>query len=369
MSNRSQRNIGLDVIRSIACFSVIAVHFFLNTGFYEEIVEGPLMIGMVCLRSSLMISIPLFLMLSGYLLCHKTLSAGYYLRIVHTLFIYVCVCLLFGTYRVFIAKDGLTLLGMLLGIFSFSTAYYSWYMEMYLGLFLLIPFLNVLYNGLKGQKQKQWLVLTFLLLTAAPSMVNIYRFNSLEWWLLPSIDNNYQPLIPDWWTGLYPLTYYFIGCYLREFPLGMKRSTNAVLLLIVILIGGSWNVYRSYGSTFVWGPWENWGSVFCTLISVLIFSLLEGLRYEKMGVRIKKIFTFISEHSLGTYLISGMYDDWIYDKLNIAVPIVRERFPFFLLVVPLVFVASLLTSSLFNILFEATAAKLIPKLEQKLSAK
>ena len=177
-------------------------------------------------RSSLMISIPLFLMLSGYLLCHKTASVSYYLRLIRTLFIYVCASLLVAVYRIFIAKDGLTFAGAFLGIFSFSTLSYAWYIEMYLGLYLMIPFLNILYNGLNGQKQKQWLILTFLLLTAAPSMVNIYRFDSLEWWLLPSIDNNYQPLIPDWWTGLYPLTYYFIGCYLREYPIKFKHSNT-----------------------------------------------------------------------------------------------------------------------------------------------
>ena len=243
MSNRSQRNIGLDVIRSIACFSVIAVHFFLNTDFYSEPIMDPVMSFFLYVRSSLMISIPLFLMLSGYLLCHKTASVSYYLRLIRTLFIYVCASLLVAVYRIFIAKDGLTFAGAFLGIFSFSTLSYAWYIEMYLGLYLMIPFLNILYNGLNGQKQKQWLILTFLLLTAAPSMVNIYRFDSLEWWLLPSIDNNYQPLIPDWWTGLYPLTYYFIGCYLREYPIKFKHSNTCAFQCFIFLSKTSLSIF------------------------------------------------------------------------------------------------------------------------------
>lgn len=35
-----KRNINLDIIRSIAVFSVLSVHFFLNNGFYTEIIKG-----------------------------------------------------------------------------------------------------------------------------------------------------------------------------------------------------------------------------------------------------------------------------------------------------------------------------------------
>ena len=35
-----KRNINLDMIRVIAVFSVLSVHFFLHNGFYEEIVVG-----------------------------------------------------------------------------------------------------------------------------------------------------------------------------------------------------------------------------------------------------------------------------------------------------------------------------------------
>lgn len=37
---KKSRNINLDLIRCLAVFSVISVHFFLNTGFYDEEVIG-----------------------------------------------------------------------------------------------------------------------------------------------------------------------------------------------------------------------------------------------------------------------------------------------------------------------------------------
>ena len=40
-----------------------------------------------------------------------------------------------------------------LSFFDFTAAQYAWYVEMYIGLFLLIPFLNLIYNNLKSQRQ------------------------------------------------------------------------------------------------------------------------------------------------------------------------------------------------------------------------
>ena len=47
MLKLEKRNINLDVIRCIAVFSVISVHFFNNTEFYQQIVSGKRMYCMV----------------------------------------------------------------------------------------------------------------------------------------------------------------------------------------------------------------------------------------------------------------------------------------------------------------------------------
>lgn len=50
---KKQRNINLDIIRCVAVFFVISVHFFLNNGFYSEIVVGKRMYIMVMMRTFL----------------------------------------------------------------------------------------------------------------------------------------------------------------------------------------------------------------------------------------------------------------------------------------------------------------------------
>jgi len=76
-----KRNPSLDIIRCIALFSVISVHFFLNNGFYGEIVIGKTMYIATIFRSMFMVCVPLFLVLTGYLMSGKKLSKTYYLGI------------------------------------------------------------------------------------------------------------------------------------------------------------------------------------------------------------------------------------------------------------------------------------------------
>ena len=87
MKPAENRNPALDVIRCVACFGVVAVHFLLKSGFYGEPVAGGRMIAMVFYRAAFMYCVPLFMILSGYLLCRKKLEWGFYKRIGKVLFV------------------------------------------------------------------------------------------------------------------------------------------------------------------------------------------------------------------------------------------------------------------------------------------
>lgn len=76
-----KRNINIDLIKSIAVFSVISVHFFLNVGLYEIIINSSNMYIAIFFRTLFMICVPLFIITTGYLMKDKTLSKKYYLGI------------------------------------------------------------------------------------------------------------------------------------------------------------------------------------------------------------------------------------------------------------------------------------------------
>ena len=231
------RNLSLDVIRCVALFCVISVHYFGNSGFfYTQQVDGFPMFLLISLRNIFIICVPLFLLLSGYLMTNKQPSPAYYLKLIYTLFIYAAASLCCFLYGCFFLNEPFSPFILVFGTTGFSNAPYAWYVEMYVGLFLMIPFLNVLYHGLHTKKEKQFLLFTFMLLTALPSVVNIYCFRVPGWWSEPASSEAYKQLIPAWWENFYPVTYYFLGSYLREYPIKLKRSKHALLIAAVILL-------------------------------------------------------------------------------------------------------------------------------------
>lgn len=345
----SSRNPAMDVIRCFALFCVAGVHFFLYTGFESETVSGIGMYFKVCLRNGLMICVPLFLLLSGYLMLNKRPTRQYYGKLAKTLFIYFAASICCGAYSAYAAKafwnETVSISGLVLGIFSFSTAPYGWYMNMYIGLFLLIPYLNILYANLGSQRSKQYLLLTLLFLTALPCVANVYNFTEPGWWLVPNSSDAYHAILPDWWVRIYPITYYFLGAYLREYPLKIKPLANLLWIALAFFATGAFGFYRSYGGTYISGWWTEYSSLFLVILSVLVFNLLSQLRYDWMGVPVKKVFAWLSDLCLGAYLVSWIFDQQVYGSLTDLVPQSEERLRYFLPSVLTVYLRSLCLSA------------------------
>lgn len=351
----AKRDPAMDIIRCTALLCVVAVHFFKNSGFYEETVTGVPMYIMVLLRTGLMICVPLFLMLTGALMGTKQLGCGYYRKLGRTLGIYLLASLACILYRRWFLPETFSAKLALVGLFDFSAAPYGWYIEMYLGLFLLIPFLNILYGHLEDQRKKQCLLLTLLLLTAVPGTVNAHRIFDLQWWIHPASSDLYYKVFPAWWTGIYPLTYYFLGCYLREYPLQIKSSGNFALILLVVLAAGSYNFYRSRGSAYVEGTWQDYGALSTTLLTVLVFNFLAQGDYTWLSPQLCRCLQKLSDWSLGAYLVSWIFDQAFYGILNGHEPVMQNRLVYFPLVVPAVYVCSLALSAVLNGIYRAVS--------------
>lgn len=346
-----KRNPSMDIVRIVAVFCVISTHFFLYNDFYKETVGfSASMIIMFIMRSLFGICVPLFIILSGYLMSKKTLSKRYYSGIKKTLVVYVLASIACLIYKMIKQKATYTVSTFILSILDFTAAPYAWYIEMYIGLFLLIPFLNILYNNLETKKKKQILILTFIALAVLPTIFNIWNFETVQWWASPITSTKYAKLIPSFWLTLYPITYYFVGCYLKEYGLKIKSSTAAVLFAVLTVSFALLHFWRSFGGKYETGLYGYWYGVEPFILSVLLFTLLSRIKLNNASNGVKWVLWKVSDLTLSMFLVSYIFDSWIYPELNSNVTVMQERLPFYFVTVPLIFIDSLLLSIAINFL-------------------
>ncbi len=350
ISRLQKRNPSMDILRIVAAFSVLSVHFFLHNGFYSQIVEGTPMFVAVLMRTLFGVCVPLFMILTGYLMCQKTLSKDYYKGIRKTLIIFVLATIACMIYKAIKYGDEFSFISLLFGTLDFTGANYSWYIEMYIGLFLIAPFLNLAYNKLDSQKKKQILVITFIAITILPSLLNIFNFDNASWWTNPVSNDEYRKIVPNWWTGFYPVTYYFVGCYLREFGLKIKTPALIATFLSFLFVFSGFSYFRSSGSTFKSSAYVYWNGFMPFILSVLLFVMISRIKTDKLGTKSRFVLWKLSDAALGIYLISYIFDELVYGVLNANVPVMTDRLPYYFITVPIVFILSALSSFLFNIL-------------------
>lgn len=344
-----KRNINLDLIRVVAIFTVLSVHFFLQTGFYDEIVVGKRMFLMGTMRTLFMICVPLFLLLTGFLMNKKVASRKYYGGLKKTYMMYVLASIACLIHLSISRNQSFGIIESIKMILNFSAASYSWYIEMYIGLFLLIPFLNLLYNGLKSKRQKIGLVVTMFSLTVLPSVVNIWGISrEIHSIFMPGGSANWVKIIPSYWGALWPLTYYFIGAYIREYDIKIRKRDNFILLVISLILFGIFNYMRSYQTTYEMSDYNSFQGIQPTILAVLVFLLILHMNLENISNILKSIITKISELSLGMYLVSSIFDTLIYPKLNARILEMPKRMEWYIVIVPLVFICSLVLSGILD---------------------
>ena len=363
---KQERDYSLDLIRILAGFFVISGHFFLCINFLTNTVYGKRYVIACTMWHFFRCSVPLFLMLTGYLMCKKVYSRSYFRGITGTLLIYLLASLASVPVHMYLGET-YSFKRVILGTLQFTLAPYSWYIEMYIGLFFMIPFLNKIYNG-SSKREKNFLIILLLLITALPQVLNIFDMSAPGWWRHPLQHLGYQKVLPEYWTELFPFTYYFIGCYLAEFrPRLSARKTGLVfgLLILHIVLGGLFNYYINAvnEALFYRGIWQAWGSIMNVITAVLVFVLCLQVKTSAWGEKTKKFVRYLSGLTLGTYLMSWAFDYTFYNPTFGKFTDGKMHLEFFLPMVLAIYVCSALASAVLNLIKDGIL-KLISKLHR-----
>lgn len=347
MTDRSKRNLPLDLIRVLAFLSVVSGHFFKETGYYSLPMNNPPMFFWSMIRETNMLCIPIFIMLSGWLMKSRRPNVAHYIRLIPTFLIYVLISALTLFYRWHFVGEPFTLITGLLAILDFTAVPYAWYVEMYIGLFLLAPFLNILWANL-DDRAKKILLAVLILMTSLPRAflcVNLH-------------------ILPSWWIAMYPVAYYFIGSWLRE-DMEEKPPKKAGLALLIFLAGVITSATMSFcfagGGVFCWGEWQEFGMPQYLVASVCLFrleymlgGLIGGKGRAQEPVDIPGRFSLaggfawflgkLSKYSFGAYLFSYLADHIFYYKLRIWEPVDTARLLWYPVAIPVIAAAALIAS-------------------------
>ena len=293
-----ERNFGLDLVRFSAIFFVILVHSFMHSGFNVTDLYGIKMFILLFVRSFGHCGVLLFLLLTGYLNNKKEINSKHYKVIKKVLITYVIISIITLLYRKYISVDNNSIMSLIAGIFRFKTAPYSWYVEMYIGLFFLIPFLNILYNNIKTKNEKIILIVTLLLFCSFfPTICRI------------QIAGHSLDLFPDYWSILYPILMYYIGCFISEYQIRINKYILFIIIFITAFLSTFLLYFYAQGkSVNSIGLTENY------LLSVILsfFIFLFFYNFKCNNRLIIKTVRFFSDVSFGTYLISFCFDDYFY---------------------------------------------------------
>lgn len=328
-TKETTRNINLDLIKTIAILFVVSVHFYLNTDFYSAVMKSKTMYLMSIFRTIFITCVPLFMMATGFLMKNKKLEKKHYKKISKVLMTYVIASIISLVYKTFYLKMNFTLLEAIEKIFNYTANNYAWYVEMYIGLYLLIPFINMMYDACKSVNQKITLIFVMCFLTIAPTFFN------LKW-----------ILIPYTWTSLYPITYYLIGAFLSEYKINISKKINVLFIMLSAIVFGTLNYKIRYGETFAWGTYADYYGFEVFIMSVLIFNFLLNLDLSKTNNLAKKSITKISKLSLGMYLSSYIFDTTYYQILNENKEDIISKFKYIIIIVPAVFLSSIILAQL-----------------------
>lgn len=328
------RNTGLDLVRVTAILFVIAGHFFINTPAHTAIFEGPSMFLQGMGRTLFMINVPLFLILTGYLNQNKTISRKYYRNMIAVLLSYVFISFVTILFLIRFKGEQHSIIGWILEITNFSAIKYGWYVEMWIGLFLLTPFLNILWKNIQTKRHKHILLITLYILCAFPDMFNRYGVH----------------LVPGYWEVIYPCAFFYLGTYIKEYQPKIKPLHLILFILGCMLINPVFNVLFVRNHSMIQLVGDGNGIVGMPL-AVAVFLLLYRIRFSAKWI--KAILESISKVSLDMYLASYMFDVAAYSYFKTHFYLDQGQFGlYFFLIVPLVFLESYIFSILKQWLFK-----------------
>jgi len=283
-----KREAGIDLFRILGLLFVNGLHACLYNGFYNAPQEGAMMWVANSFRWLFFGCNAMFMLLTGYLKSTKPWGKGYYKGLWTVLVGYALTCVVSYPIRYFLIGEKDSLFVWIERFFTFSN--YAWYVEMYIGLILISPILNLALAQIQDSRK---------LLILAGSCLFVTTMHSIA-----AVD-----LIPNYWSAMYPLTLYVLGAVIRR--LQPKLPSWLCLLVAASTAAGLGLVSLLTATTdFYSGFSQSYGGFWITLMVVALFL---GIYRLQLGNRTGRLLGWLSAGVFEGYILSRLLDVWVYD--------------------------------------------------------
>lgn len=300
--NLDKREFGIDFIKAFATFSVLSVHYFLHNGYYNLNMNTKYILIPTAFRWLFYLGVPLFLLSTGYLKRKTRFCVMHYVKLTPVIVTSVLVGIITIFYKIFINGESYPIFIWIRSVWAYEQPSYSWYINMYLSLALIMPFISYGWNAIESQRKKQLTILVFLIMTAVPTQIN-------RWIVIDSSSTNIG-FAPNYYTNIYAITYFLIGSYIGEYKPKFKKW-SILLVLTECLIYLTLKTYMTAdGNKFSDGITARYEDLIIVVTSTAFFLLFYDL---KINIKpIKAVIASISSVTLGLYLLSWIYDNMVY---------------------------------------------------------
>ena len=291
-----QKNYNLEVVRMFSFVMVIAIHvanYYCRA--FEAVSNGEYIFALL-INTVSRVSVPCFFMLSGALLLGKkdTIKKGLQRAkdMLIKLLVWSVLYYLFNTYLVF--QDTCSLAN-----FWYEPAEaHLWYLYVLIPIYVMLPFLQVLSNGMDETLEKAWIIIGFIWM-AVFYAVSVFKKD--VYYVLPIFgDRSY-------------IYYFFVGYLIQKYKDRLPFKTKHYLMIfgICLAIVSGVTMAVTFTEQKHYEKFLNYGNPFVILAAMSFFAMILCIPKQKLCLteQAKKTIDNWSSCSFGIYIVHIFFLD------------------------------------------------------------
>lgn len=310
------KEIFIDKLRTMSCIAVVFLHVisgqYING--FDNIPVYRVIFDTAILRSVVNFAVPVFVMITGYLLLDPKREVNsnkikkYILRMIFILLtVGYAYCLIETTVsnnNNFFKNIWISFYNLLSG----NSWSHMWYIYMLIGLYLFIIPLRTIIKNMDFKDVKKMMIILFVLTMVIPTINKLFNLNITTFYI----------------ERLKYILYLIIGYEIKNFNIPKYINLLAMILSLSIII--------IYSTCFIQFPniIHDYSNPILLVYSVSIFYYI--YKYKNDNNKNSKIINFISENSLNIYLFHPLFLNIIYKFLRVYptnLPIIVGELTFF----------------------------------------